>query len=389
MRQVLKKISGKGDFRFVPAMTCKLAVRSKYAINGEGDRMHIAEGIIVGKEAAIYTAVGVCLMSLGVSRINAFVRKAPENKPLLGMGTALIFFLSLVPIPAFTGTCSHPCGTPLIAILLGPFIGMALSGISLLLQAAFFAHGGFSTWGANVVALGFFGCLFGWGIFRIARMVGLPLWAAGFLGGLIGDAMVYAASGLILGSALVRAPHPQYSLSGYLLVIYSAYLPTQLPIAVAEALITGLALHYVGKQRPEMLVSLGIVTQKKISPSVLFVILSSMVFVWVAGGAPLSHAAIPEAMKTGLSRPASDNAPLFSGMDEAVNEKLAEKAGRSPREPYLNMEDKGDIWNLMLLSAGGICGFVLGRYWHLLWGKPDVMSGTAANQGNTVCKNAP
>jgi len=104
--------------------------------------------------------------------MKAFVKKAPENRPLIGMGTALVFFVSLLPIPAFTGTCSHPCGTPLIGILLGPVIGIALTGISLLLQAAFFAHGGFSTWGANVVALGFFGCGFGWGTFRLARRLG-------------------------------------------------------------------------------------------------------------------------------------------------------------------------------------------------------------------------
>ncbi len=349
--------------------------------------MHITEGIIVGKDAALYTAAGVSLMAWGVSRINVFIRKAPENKPLLGMGAALIFFFSLIPIPAFTGTCSHPCGTPLIAILLGPFIGIALSGISLLLQAAFFAHGGFSTWGANVVALGFFGCLFGWGVFRIMRMLGLPLWAAGFLGGLIGDVMVYVASGLILGTTLVHAPNPQYSLGGYLLVIYSAYLPTQLPIAIGEALITGMALHYAGKQRPEILASLGILTRKEVRVSSLFIILFTLIFVWGAVHVTLSEAATPAAsLETGVDQSTPDSAPKFSGMDEAVNEMLAEKAGRPPREPYLNMESMGDLSNFLLLLAGGICGFILGRYWHLLWGKPKLASGSSAAHRNSTCE---
>jgi len=110
-----------------------------------------------------------------------FAAGYPERKPLLGMGGAFVFFVSLIPIPAFTGTCSHPCGTPLIAILLGPTIGIALAGISLLLQAAFFAHGGFSTWGANVLSLGFCGCFCGWATFRLARKLGLPIWLAGFI----------------------------------------------------------------------------------------------------------------------------------------------------------------------------------------------------------------
>ena len=192
--------------------------------------MHITEGIITGKSAIMYTGVGVALVGLGASRMKKFVADFPEKKPLLGMGAALIFFFSLIPIPAFTGTCSHPCGTPLVAILLGPSKGIALAGVSLLLQAAFFAHGGFGTWGANVVVLGFFGCFFGWGAFRVARKIGFPLWAAGFAGGLIGEIMVYAASGLILGTTLVIGPNPQYSLTGYLTAIYAVYLPTQLPI---------------------------------------------------------------------------------------------------------------------------------------------------------------
>jgi ABC-type Co2+ transport system permease subunit len=40
--------------------------------------------------------------------------------PLIGVGGAIIFFISLIPIPPFTGTTSHPFGTPFVAILLGP-----------------------------------------------------------------------------------------------------------------------------------------------------------------------------------------------------------------------------------------------------------------------------
>ncbi|MFZ3045480.1 MAG: energy-coupling factor ABC transporter permease, partial [Desulfatirhabdiaceae bacterium] len=337
--------------------------------------MHITEGIIVGKDAVLYTAAGISLIAWGVSRVNRFVRKSPENKPFLGMGAAIVFFLSLIPIPAFTGTCSHPCGTPLIGILLGPSIGIVLTGISLLLQAAFFAHGGFSTWGANVVALGLFGCFFGWGVFRIMRRLGLPLWAAGVTGGLVGDVMVYVSSGLILGTTLVQAPNPQYSLSGYLLVIYSAYLPTQLPIALGEALITGMALHYAGSQRPEILASLGVLSQKQVRSSSLLLIICVALFSWVPGNAALTEAAGPAAVNSPKARPAPDNGPGFSGMDEVVNDALAEKAGRPSREPYLNTEAMGDLWNLLLLSAGGICGFILGRCWHLLWGRPEGHAG--------------
>ena len=336
--------------------------------------MHITEGIITGSNAVMYSAAGVALVGCGVWRMKKFVSDFPDKKPLLGMGGALIFFISLIPLPAFTGTSSHPCGTPLVGILLGPLIGFALTGVSLLLQAAFFAHGGFGTWGANVVALGFFGCFFGWLVFRLARMIGLPIWAAGFAGGLIGDIMVYVASGLILGTTLAQAPNSQYSLAGYLIAIYSAYLPTQLPIAIAEMVVTGLALQYAYRQRPEVLQELGIIEAKRISTKNSTInVLLIMAF---AGLLPflgyIADAANDEQVSTQSDLLPSNTQVAeptkFMGLDEAVNEKLAEAAGRPAREPYIDTESMGDLWNLLLLSAGGVCGFVVGRWWHLLWG---------------------
>ena len=350
--------------------------------------MHITEGIITGSKALMYTGAGVALVGCGVWRMKKFVSDFPNKKPLLGMGGALIFFISLIPIPAFTGTCSHPCGTPLVGILLGPLIGFALTGVSLLLQAAFFAHGGFGTWGANVVALGFFGCFFGWLVFRLARMIGLPIWAAGFAGGLVGDIMVYVASGLILGTTLAQAPNPQYSLGGYLIAIYSAYVPTQLPIAIGEMIITGLALQYAYRQRPEVLQELGIIKTKPLpikrsSINVLLVLAFGSLLLHPGHDAEAAQKKAETGQKTAeaaqeeqvstqsaldpSSAQASETAK-FAGLDEAVNEKLAEAAGQPARAPYIDTESMGDLWNLLLLSAGGICGFVVGRWWHLLWG---------------------
>jgi cobalt/nickel transport system permease protein len=172
--------------------------------------MHIAEGIITGWPVLAYTVIGIALMAIGAQGIRKFQREFPERRPLIGMGAAIIFFISLVPIPAFTGTTSHPCGTPLIAILLGPRVTLALTGINLLLQAAFFAHGGFGTWGANLISLGLAGGTVGWGAFWVARRAGLPIVFAGCAAGLLGDIATYALSAMVLATALVWAPHPRY-----------------------------------------------------------------------------------------------------------------------------------------------------------------------------------
>ncbi len=321
--------------------------------------MHIAEGIITGVPAIATTAVAAGLAGVGVRQMRAFVKEHPQQKPLLGMAGAFIFFMSLIPLPAFTGTCSHPCGTPLAGILLGPWIAITLSVLSLLLQAAFFAHGGFSTLGVNVLSLGVAGAGVGWLVFHLAKRCGLPIWLSGALAGLLGDVTTYAVSGLILALALVHGPKAHFSLVQYLLFIYGAYLPTQGPIALGEMFLTGFALHYIYQQRPEVLEALRVLTPRKVLLGATTVLGLLLV---VALGMP-AHAQTAPAKPAQVVRKAS---PIL-GLDEAVNERVAADAGVPARAPYLNTESLGDVWNCILLFGGGIAGFILGRWWHLLF----------------------
>lgn len=321
--------------------------------------MHITEGIITGVPALAYTGVSLGLVGYGARKMKVFAKEHPEKKPLLGMAGAFIFFLSLIPIPAFFGTTSHPCGSPLAGILLGPWIGIALTGLSLMLQAAFFAHGGFSTWGANVITLGVGGAFFGWLIFRICRRLGLSLMVSGALGGLIGDIMAYVLAGLSLSAVLSIAPQPQFSFTGYLTAIYAAYLPIQGPIALGEMFITGFILKYIYDHRPEILESLKVVSCYTV---ILLIIGFLLVF-------PVNEAFTQEKSNKNLeiTNVASKKDKII-GMDEAVNEEMARSAGAAPRAPYIDLQALGDVWNAVMMLAGGICGFIIGRWWHVLFG---------------------
>ena len=330
--------------------------------------MHISEGIITGLPAVGYTVIAIGLTAVGVKKMKAFIAENPEKKPLLAMGGAFIFLLSLIPIPAFTGTCSHPAGSPLAAILLGPWIGLTLTAMSLFLQAAFFAHGGFSTWGANVITLGIGGAFCGWLAFKAARQAGLSLVISAGIGGLIGDLMTYAIAGFSLSLVMAYCPNPQLSFSQYLLAIYVAYLPTQMPIAIGEMFLTGLLIGYVFKQRPEILQELKVVFSKAAILFAIFITLSI----------PLADRAYAEEFVVPTIAPIVEPVAAITeekeeagmvGMDEAVNEVRADVAGLSAREPYNNLEAMGDVWNAVMLLAGAICGFIFGRYWHLLTDK--------------------
>jgi len=326
--------------------------------------LHISEGILTGPSFWATTVAGAAVMAWGVRDMKRFIKDQPERKPLLGMAGAFIFLVSLIPIPAYMGTCSHPCGTPLAGILLGPGIGAALSGLSLLLQALLFAHGGFATLGANILSLGLGGAAGGWLFFKLGRKMGLPLLAAAGLAGLLGDILTYLISGSILGGHLAFfAPQPQYSFAGYLAVIMAAYLPVQLPIALGEMAVTGIAVRSIGRQRPEVLEALRVISGAAVAMVLLFgltVGMSSLTSEALASSSvPVAAATPPKAGKPGT----------YTGMDEKVNEAMAEAAGAKPHDPYFNLEDKGDVWNALLLAGGGIAGFIIGRSWHLLFGR--------------------
>ncbi len=331
--------------------------------------MHISEGILTGPSFWATTAAGAAVMAWGVRDMKRFIKEQPERKPLLGMAGAFIFLVSLIPIPAYMGTCSHPCGTPLAGILLGPGIGAALSGLSLLLQALLFAHGGFATLGANILSLGLGGAAGGWLFFRLGRKMGLPLLAAAGLAGLLGDILTYLISGSILGGHLAFfAPQPQYTFSGYLAVIMAAYLPVQLPIALGEMAITGIAVRAIGRQRPEVLEALRVVPGATLAMAFL---LGLTACVLSLPSEARASSAVPVPAE---SSPNSAKPKAYTGMDEKVNETMAGAAGAKAHAPYINLEEKGDVWNAMLLAGGGVAGFIIGRGWHLLFGRTNESS---------------
>jgi cobalt/nickel transport system permease protein len=326
--------------------------------------MHISEGILTGPSVIATSVGGAVVLIWGARSMSRFAKEQPRRRALLGMAGAFIFLVSLIPIPAFTGTTSHPCGTPLAGILLGPGIGACLASLSLLLQASFFAHGGFSSLGANTMSLGFLGAGTAWLVFAGGRRMGLPLWAAAGLGGLLGDLATYLGTGGMLATHLAYvAPDPQYGFFEYLGVIYAAYVPTQSVIAIGEMVVTGYAVHAIARQRPEVLESLGVVRKKAVAAgAIVLLLLASVAPPWVPS------AVAQEPAETQVTEEPAAEDEGFLGMDEAVNEAVAEAAGAPARDPFIDLESLGDVWNTVLLGAGGICGFVIGRWWHLLFG---------------------
>ena len=82
--------------------------------------MHIAEGQLPPTWCILWGLVSVPFVVVGFFSIKKRVELAPRAKILLAMCGAFAFVLSALKIPSITGSCSHPTGVGLGAVLFGP-----------------------------------------------------------------------------------------------------------------------------------------------------------------------------------------------------------------------------------------------------------------------------
>lgn len=212
--------------------------------------MHITEGILPLPWAGLWFAVAIPFVLLGVRDLKIRSEAVPLFKPLVALVGAAVFIVSCMPIPVPTaGTCSHPCGTGLAAILIGPTLTVLVTSIALLLQALFLAHGGLTTWGANIVSMGIAGGFTGSVAFWLTRRCGGTLMVAAFLAGLLSDWATYLATSFELATAL----HGNSSFLRMFLTIALSFCPTQIPLGILEGFLTAGALAFINSRRPELL----------------------------------------------------------------------------------------------------------------------------------------
>lgn len=220
--------------------------------------MHISEGILPFNWALLWFLVAIPFVAVGLRRVKAMASVDLSAKPLIGLMAAVVFIISCMPIPVPTaGTCSHPCGTGIAAILVGPFASVVIAGVALLIQALFLAHGGLSTLGANVVSMGVVGSFTGFFTFRGLRLLRANLVVAGFAAGLLADWATYLATSVELASG-IRGDAPFLPLFWKILV---AFIPTQLPLGILEGAITAGMVGLLYRKRPDLLVKMKVIKE--------------------------------------------------------------------------------------------------------------------------------
>ena len=216
--------------------------------------MHIMEGFLPVVHATAWGAASTVCVGFGLRSIAKSVKDKPELKMLLGVSTAFTFILSALKLPSVTGSCSHPTGTGLGAILFGPLAMAPVATIVLLFQAVLLAHGGLTTLGANVFSMGVVGPLVGYGIYRLTKTVGLPVGLTIFLTASLADLATYITTATQLALAF---PDPVGGFSASLAKFLGIFAVTQIPLAISEGLLTVLIYSFMQKYSSDELTSLG------------------------------------------------------------------------------------------------------------------------------------
>lgn len=225
------------------------------ALSQSAGAMHISEGILTPQWAGLWYLLVLPLVAWGLRDLRIKSAREPFFKPMVGLIGAAVFVISCMPVPVpSAGTCSHPCGTGMAAIIIGPALTVLVSSIALLLQALFLSHGGLTTLGANVMSMGVVGALVGYGAFRFGRRLGLAGWLAAFMAGVLSDWATYATTAFELASAL----HGDESFWRLFGGIGLSFLPTQLPLGIFEGVMAAGVYQFIAARRPSLLVCLGV-----------------------------------------------------------------------------------------------------------------------------------
>lgn len=217
--------------------------------------MHISEGILPFNWAALWSLLAVPFVAYGLYRLRKLSAVDLSFKPLVGLMAAVVFIISCMPIPVPTaGSCSHPCGTAISGILVGPAISILVAAVALLIQALFLAHGGLSTWGANIISMGVMGSFAGFLTFKALRSMRINLAVSGFVAGLLADWATYFTTSIELASG-IKGDSAFMPLFWKILI---AFIPTQLPLGILEGAMTAGMIVLLYKKRPDLLIRMKV-----------------------------------------------------------------------------------------------------------------------------------
>lgn len=222
--------------------------------------MHIMEGFLPPKWCITWGAICIPFIVVGYFSIKEKIRIDPRLKMLIAMVGAFAFVLSALKIPSVTGSCSHPTGVGLGAILFGSTVMSVLGLIVLIFQALLLAHGGLTTLGANTFSMAVVGPIVSYGVYKLLKKVHVSLSISIFAAAMLGDLMTYVTTSFQLALAF---PDKIGGFVVSLLKFMSIFAVTQLPLAISEGILTVIVFNLLTKYNKEELKELNVISEEE------------------------------------------------------------------------------------------------------------------------------
>ena len=219
--------------------------------------MHIMEGFLPLEWCIAWGAICIPFVILGFFSIKEKINVNPKIKMLLAMAGAFTFVLSALKIPSVTGSCSHPTGVALGAILFGPTVMTVLGLIVLIFQALLLAHGGITTLGANTFSMAVVGPLVSYFIYKLLVKLKASRSMSIFFAAFFGDLMTYVITSIELALAF---PDKTGGIYASMIKFMSIFAITQIPLAISEGILTVIVFNLLFAYNKEELIELKVIS---------------------------------------------------------------------------------------------------------------------------------
>ena len=128
--------------------------------------MHIPDGMLTTTTWVTAWAGSAAAIALGVRRVRRTM--SDSRLVLMAVLAALVFALQMLNFPVAGGTSGHFSGGAAAAIILGPWPAVLVMTAVLIVQSLFFADGGITALGANIITMGIIGPFAGWWLYTLA-----------------------------------------------------------------------------------------------------------------------------------------------------------------------------------------------------------------------------
>lgn len=221
--------------------------------------MHIMEGFLPPKWCIAWGALSIPFVVVGLFSIREKIKMNPKTKMLIAMAGAFAFVLSALKIPSVTGSCSHPTGVGLGAILFGPAVMSVLGLIVLIFQALLLAHGGLTTLGANTFSMAVVGPVVSYFMYKLLKRFKVSQSIAVFTAAMLGDLMTYVTTSIQLSLAF---PDPAGGITASIIKFMGIFAFTQLPLAISEGILTVIIFNLLNSYNKEELIELNVIAEE-------------------------------------------------------------------------------------------------------------------------------